>query len=339
MEPNRHWPADWDALDVRVQRTFTWQGRWRHPHGFSEGTYVHIPYDTLYLLKRYKPNVIVSGELGWRTIQALVYRYMFPESRLLVRATLSAITEQGRGRPREWLRHRLLACADAVMVNGRSGADYIRRFKVPEEKLFFTPSTTDLSSFSSLPLDKSEESSYRLLYVGRLVELKGVMPFMRTLSRWAISHPKTRIQLWLLGDGPLRPGIKQMELPPNVAVSFLGNVAYEDLPKIYVQAGILAFPTLADEWGMVVNEALAAGLPILGSTYSQAVEELVQDGVNGWTFRPDRPEEMFTALDRALTTPEPSLVKMRLAARNTVKRLTPDFVADRIVEAICSVCS
>ena len=54
------------------------------------------------------------------------------------------------------------------------------------------------------------------------------------------------------------------------------------------KVGVLVFPTLADEWGLVVNEALAAGVPVLGSLYSQAVEELVRDGENGWTFRPDR---------------------------------------------------
>ena len=338
MEPGRHWPVQWDGLDVRVQRTLTWRGTWRHPHGFSEPTYVHFPYDTLSLLNGYEPDVVISGELGLRTLQALAYRRWRRESRLLIRATLSDRTEQGRGESREWLRRRLLRGADAVMVNGRSGADYVKRFRVPDEKLFFTPSTTDLVPFCSVAPGRSGESSYRLLYVGQLAERKGLLPFVRVLSQWAEKHRDSSIQFWLVGDGPLRPRLAQMELPTNVAVRFFGNVAYEDLPKIYAQGGILAFPTLADEWGMVVNEALATGLPVLGSIYSQAVDELIQDGVNGWTFRPDNPEEMFFALDRALATPKASLDGMRRAARRAVERLTPDFVADRIVEAVRAVC-
>ena len=61
---------------------------------------------------------------------------------------------------------------------------------------------------------------------------------------------------------------------------------HERMAEVYAKASLFAFPTLADEWGVVVNEAMAAGLPVLGSIYSQAVEELVEDGVSGWVFRP-----------------------------------------------------
>src|SRR5215211_554937 len=96
---------------------------------------------------------------------------------------------------------------------------------------------------------------------------------------------------------------------------------------------MLVFPTLADEWGLVVNEAMACGLPVLGSTYSQAVEELVEDGTNGWVFRPDSHEATFNALDRALRTPHEVLQGMRESARNKVSELDPDVVAQRVVAA------
>jgi glycosyltransferase involved in cell wall biosynthesis len=338
MEPGRHWPVQWNGLDVDLQRTFTWRRTWRHPTGFAEPTYVHIPYDTLGLLKRYDPDVVISGELGWRTLQALAYRYWRRKSRLLIRATLSERTEQGRGRPREWLRRVLLRGADAVMVNGRSGADYVRRFNVPKKKIFVTPSTTDIGPFSSVALQRSGESSHRLIYFGQLIERKGLLPFMETLSQWAMDHSSSQVQFWIIGDGPLRSILTKISRPPNLDIRFLGNVAYEDLPALYAQGGILAFPTLADEWGMVVNEALAAGLPVLGSLYSQAVEELVVDGVNGWTFYADRTDEVLSALNRALTTPRVVLDKMRVAAREAVEQLTPEFVAERIIEAVRSVC-
>ena len=79
---------------------------------------------------------------------------------------------------------------------------------------------------------------------------------------------------------------------------------------------------------------MAAGLPIVGSLYSQAVEELVEEGVNGWTFRPDRGGETFDALDRALQTPPEVLRSMGRVARSKVLELTPDAVADRHMEVI-----
>jgi glycosyltransferase involved in cell wall biosynthesis len=98
--------------------------------------------------------------------------------------------------------------------------------------------------------------------------------------------------------------------------------------------GILIFQTLADEWGVVVNEALAAGLPVLGSQYSQAVAELVRSEVNGWTFRADRVEEIHAALDKALSAPDEQIAGMRRECRQRVQALTPEFGADCFLRAV-----
>jgi glycosyltransferase involved in cell wall biosynthesis len=106
------------------------------------------------------------------------------------------------------------------------------------------------------------------------------------------------------------------------------------LAAVYERCGILVFPTLADEWGLVVNEAMSCGMPVLGSWYSQAVQELCVDGVNGWVFRPDSLDEMYEAIGRALTSPEDVLRRMGQAAARRVAGLTAEFAAERIVRAI-----
>jgi glycosyltransferase involved in cell wall biosynthesis len=88
---------------------------------------------------------------------------------------------------------------------------------------------------------------------------------------------------------------------------------------------------------VVVNEAMAAGLPLLASVHSQAVEELVRDGLEGWLFHPDRPEEMYAALDRAFATLPEELARMRQAARDRIRRVTPDFVADLFARVVHDV--
>ena len=98
--------------------------------------------------------------------------------------------------------------------------------------------------------------------------------------------------------------------------------------------GDLALPTLADEWAVVVNEAMTSGMPVLGSLYSQAVEEIVEDGVSGRTFRPDRPDEMYSGIDRALATAAESLQEMRARARQRAMASTPRFAAEKIQQAI-----
>nr|WP_242541000.1 glycosyltransferase family 4 protein [Phormidium pseudopriestleyi] len=337
MEANRSWTPNWDGLNVTIQKNLTLQRSWKHPHGFSENLYVHIPYDTLWSLRQYRPDVVISGEMGMRTAQALLYRKLNPNSRMILWATVSEYSELGRGKLREQLRRALVPQADALLVNGQSGARYVRQFGVGDPSIFFAPYTTNIDPFLAVPLSRTPLDAYRLLYVGQLVERKGIEPFLSTLERWAKAHPERTLEFWLVGDGPLRSSLEQQVYSSNLRLRFLGNVEYGKLPEVYAQGGIFAFPTLADEWGLVANEAMAAGLPVLGSSYSQSVEELVVDGETGWQFRPDEPEEMYSALDRSLSMPLAQLERMRTKARDRIQYLTPDFVADNILKAIQSV--
>jgi glycosyltransferase involved in cell wall biosynthesis len=116
-------------------------------------------------------------------------------------------------------------------------------------------------------------------------------------------------------------------------IRLLGHLNYDELRDLYMRHGILAFPTLSDEWGLVVLEAMAAGLPVLGSIHAQAVEELVQDGINGWTFDPVDNGEMDRAIERALATPAEVLNAMRARAMATVEHITPGGMADRMIDA------
>jgi glycosyltransferase involved in cell wall biosynthesis len=243
---------------------------------------------------------------------------------------VSEITEQGRGRLRHGLRKRILRAAQAVVVNGQSGSRYVQRFGVEPNRLFAVPYTTDLDPFLALSAARSAEFRHRLLYSGALSERKGLPEFLVHLRGWAERHPNRRVELDVAGDGPLRRQIAAMHLPSNIALWLLGHVAYDQLPQVYERAGLLVFPTLADEWGLVVTEAM----PVLGSIYSQAVDELVTDGENGWTFRPDHPSDARGALERALDTPVSTVNQMAEKARSRVRDLTPSAMADRMMAAI-----
>jgi glycosyltransferase involved in cell wall biosynthesis len=160
------------------------------------------------------------------------------------------------------------------------------------------------------------------------------VPFVAALGRWGRRHPDEQVMLQLVGDGPEAARLAGIPLPKNVTVRCSDSLPYQQMAKAYGQAGLFVLPTLADEWGLVVNEAMAAGLPVLGSVYSQAVEELVQDGVNGWVFRPDHPEEIDAVLERTLLVGAPELERMGAAARDAVRFLTPELAADRLVEGL-----
>lgn len=335
MESNRQWTPDWSNLDVVVQRTLTLKQTWRTPT-FQEPQQLHVPYDTIAQLKRFRPDVIISAELGPRSIQAALYARA-THTPFVLWGTLSDEIETQRGGLRRRLRGWLIPKADAVIVNGASGARYFARFGVPEQKLVHVNQAVRMDALLELPLVRDPQRQHALLHVGRLSEGKGVRRLLDAIDMLANAKPERRIDLTFVGDGPLRAELAARAHPTNVSVKFAGNVAYHELPAWYGQAGILVFPTLADEWGLVVNEALAAGVPVLGSVHSPAVNELIREGVNGWMFAPDSAAAVAISLERVFETSATELQQMRSAARESIRHLTVTGAAARIGERLRSL--
>jgi glycosyltransferase involved in cell wall biosynthesis len=249
-------------------------------------------------------------------------------------ADLSEHTEREIGWARTTLRRFLLKTADSVIVNGQSGARYIRGLGVRAEKIVVAPYTAPVKLFDEIPMPRDKNADGRLLVVGQMIESKGLQLFVQSLCRWNANRGKARCEVWFVGDGPLRGNLQQIIQRAGISARFVGAIPYEDLPKYYRECSFLAFPTLSDTWGLVVNEALASGLPVLGSVYSQSVQELVRDGYNGWIFKPDSYEETSRMLDHAYGTAPLDLARMRVNARHTTLHLTPEFQARQFSAAI-----
>jgi glycosyltransferase involved in cell wall biosynthesis len=335
MERDRDWPVYWASLDVVVQRSLSFTHNFRNVHGYRDSSQIHVPYDTLFQLWRYKPDVIVSGEFGTRTLMAAIYRLFVPETALIVWATLSQHTEATRGRMRRMLRRWILKRADATFVNGKSGEEYLRSLGY-DGPITTIPYVVDNAAFS-VAAHVSAGPEHRLLYSGQLIERKGLHLFLPVLSQWCADHPEISVLFRLVGDGPERSRIESLNLASNLKLELVGSVTPASLPDYYRITSFFAFPTLGDEWGTVVNEALCAGLPVLGSKYSQAVEELIREGANGWIFNPLDSPDTYEAIDRALGADTETLKIMSAHARESIASLTPQAVAATMAGAIQSI--
>lgn len=326
MAGDRQWTPDWQDLDVVVQRTLTFKRVWKNKR-FSLPYEMHVPYDTMAVLRRFDPDVLISGELSSRSLQAVLYGKLARKP-VALWATVGHL-EDTRGRLRTTFRRRLLPQAARVIVNGSYGAAYARRMGVAEERIAVIPQTTRLDDFMAVPLARDAACGRTLLVVGMLIQLKGVDLLLHALGSLQIP-----VKLIVVGEGEQRAELQRIRMPPHVDVEWVGHVEYARLPQLYRRAGILVFPTLGDEWGLVVNEALAAGLPVLGSDYSQAVHDLVRNGENGWIFRPDSVADVAEALRTALTTSDEMLEQMRTAARASVMHLQPRDIAARLAGVV-----
>jgi glycosyltransferase involved in cell wall biosynthesis len=334
MEPNRDWRVDWEGLDVTVQRTATLTRRIGHNSSSDERQFVHFPIDTVPALLKFRPDAVLSSELGFRTAGAALYRLLRPKSRLLTWVCVSESTETQRGALRHIVRKLLVKGIDGFLVNGDSGARYLRSLGISGRRIFRAPYPTDIARFAGSEVARERTAVYRLVYAGRFVERKGLVPFVRTLARWAVDHPERVVEFDLFGSGPLETALREVTLPKNLRLNFRGFLAYEDMKSAYLAAGIFAFPSLADEWGTVVSEAMASGLPVLGSLESQAVEELVRDGVSGWVFHPLQEHDVYAAIDRCMRTPPSELSDMRRRAKMAALELSPQRIAAQVMQAV-----
>lgn len=330
QEPNRQFGDTWEGLNVSVQKSWMFRRPWKHSTGFTDELFVHVPYDTLSQLRKAKPDIVFSFELGFRSLASAVYCKVF-RKKLALCVCVSEHTEQGRGRLRHWLRKALLKSAAAVTYNGPSCKKYLQDYGVEETKLFHFPySCSDLFQYT-LPVIRSPESDHRLICIGQLTQRKGVLPMLDSIADYCRKHPDRNVELDLVGKGNLEDTIRSKQLPSNFQLQLLGHMDYQQMCTAMSNCGVLLFPTMADEWGLVVNEGMQAGMPIIGSAYAQASTTLIKDGVNGWIYRPDHSNELHEKLDAMFSTSRTEMNRMREAAQQSVAHITSSNVAQKAV--------
>ena len=113
----------------------------------------------------------------------------------------------------------------------------------------------------------------------------------RLLIAYAAYRSVAGLRAWhlvLVGDGPLKEELVRLrqQLGLQASVHFVGFQQYDQLPVYYGLAEALVLPSVSETWGLVVNEAMAAGLPVLVSNLCGCAKDLVSEGLNGFSFDP-----------------------------------------------------
>ncbi len=337
-EENRAWVLRDTELAIEVQQTISLKGRNKHPSGFKEDGEIHLPVDTLRRLYKIRPDVIISAEMGLRTLFSVVYKIINPKVRLICYADLSIYSEKGRGIVRLYFRKFILKFVNAVIVNGEAGKRYIRERLKYKGKIYIAPYPSDevfLREFKekdNVFRDLNNVLHLRLLYVGQLIPRKGLMEFIEGLST-AIKNNNLNIKLVLVGEGALTESIRSTNID-GLNIKCVGNIDYDNIHKYYNKSDIFVLPTLADTWALVVNESMACGVPVLGSIYSQAVEEMVQHGVNGWIYDPMVQGDLCSVIDQLVKRDIENLNTISCNAFNCAQKYSAEHAALAMIEAI-----
>jgi glycosyltransferase involved in cell wall biosynthesis len=214
---------------------------------------------------------VVSGNIGIRTT-LWNFCSKFLDYRIIIWCRLTMWTETDIN----WLRKRLrrwnIPRADVCFVNGESGAKYCELFGAKRIVKIFQSSVSRGNLVSSKKQFDRWESG-PIVFVGRLIRSKGLENFFSVYSE--IDNSLKR-KILVIGDGEERKRLTLSAFEKGLDVEFMGWAERSEILRILESSFGLLFPTLKDEWGLVVIEALSRGTPILGSTTSGAIEELTQ---------------------------------------------------------------
>ena len=157
-----------------------------------------------------------------------------------------------------------------------------------------------------------------LLCLSRQLPHKGIPQYTSALRRLAETVPEGAFTALFAGEGPEAATIERAAKDFPRAIRNLGMVSPGEIPRLFAASDLLVFPTLRDCWGMVVNEALAAGVPVLGSRYAGAAQELLGADDVGCLIDPLVPASLDEALEAAVLDERwanPSPARLRAALK------------------------
>jgi glycosyltransferase involved in cell wall biosynthesis len=208
----------------------------------------------------------------------------------------STEVDQPRWRVVEAGKRGFLRRVDAAFTAGRRQRAYLERLGLPSSRISTGCDVVDNARFAGIDRSGRNPSSMVVGTAARLVPAKNLDAALTAVGRTASRWPSIR---WTLaGRGPLEESLRERARALSVPVGFLGFVSYDRIPDFYAGLDVYWQPSVSEPWGLTINEAMAAGLPVLASDRCGAVDDLVTPA-NGWRHEPDV-ESMEAALDRAV---------------------------------------
>lgn len=339
-EFDRNWTVDTSKLEVTQSKTWT-RRRIRHhqtPIHYTEELSLHVPVGLFGDLRRFRPDVIVSCELGPRSMVAAAYAKVYDVP--LVIWSYHSLASMGCGKLQLAIRKTLLGACKSVVGMGEQAREVLERWNVPSSRIVDLLNATDhatLEKRASEPGAQARADERRralvgdrrvILVVGRLIPLKGTAEI---LEAWR-SLPQSLRNQWAIvfvGSGPFAP---MVEAAKDEHCHLAGHVAPSEMADWYLAADLHLFASLGDVWGLVVNEAMGLGTPTICSVHAGAWNDLIENGKSGFTFDPTIPQDFTRVLEDAMTHED--LGGIAAAAKASVARCSSEAMAERFRVAV-----
>jgi glycosyltransferase involved in cell wall biosynthesis len=223
---------------------------------------------------------------------------------------------------------------DAYVGASRQTLRLFRHYNrdIKEEQLFLSWLCADNEFFQKRNASFPVPRQFDLLFAGRVVPEKNPIFFAEVCAR--VRRRLGRCSALILGEGreELKARMREIFQGAGVDFTFAGFIQHENLPDYYAQAKALLLPTAGDCWGVVLNEAMVAGTPVVTTPMTAAAGELVLHGRNGYVLELDAEKWCSAVVD--LLSDSRKWDSFSRAARETVAGFTFDKAAAGLSEAL-----
>ncbi|PWL19889.1 MAG: hypothetical protein DCO98_11920 [Altererythrobacter sp. XM-24bin4] len=290
------------------------------------------------------PSVVIVA--GWATPESFAaIAWARRNCRRLVMLSESQVNDAARSAWRERVKARVVGLCDAAVVGGPSHLDYIVRLGMPHKRVFMGYDAVDNAYFASgAEAARKNKMAVRstlrmpahyLLASARFIPKKNLPRLVMAYAK-ALKGRAEAPDLVILGDGPelglVEAAIATEGLTGRVHLP--GFRSYGELPALYGLSDGFVHVSTSEQWGLVINEAAASGVPVVASTACGATGPLVEDGVTGFVADGESEESIKNALVRLIELERSRRAEMGRAARERVA----GWGTDRFSEGLLAAC-
>lgn len=287
------------------------------------------------VLSQINPDVVaIAGYFQTGMLAALAWSRWHRKPTILLSA--SKEDDAPRRKATEWIKQRLVSQYQSALVGGKPQKRYLLKLGMPEKSVFTGYNVVGNDAFhpDRLRSLSNPMKAPFFLSINRFVEKKN-LPNLITAYAAYVHQTSEPWDLVLCGDGALRSQLEQQirDLGLSDRIHLPGFLQQDELMPYFAHANCFIHASYQEQWGLVVNEAMAAGLPVLVSNRCGCFEDLVIEGMNGWGFDPDSPEQMQQLMSKISSDPDVAR-SMGKAALAHIQNFSPRYFAQGLHQAV-----
>lgn len=278
------------------------------------GIIYHINPSIVLRLLKGKYDAVILGGISDFTTQVAFFITKIINVPVILWSEETGIKQSLLRRIANTFKKHIVRNVDTIIVPGTMSRNFHTEMTSAPERVFVAPNIVENELFikKSSELRKEKEklkqelgigNQKMILFVGQLIERKGVEYLIRAYRRLKREH--SDICLVILGDGALKSDLENVCANNGIKdVRFTGWVSEEAKIVYYSVADIFVLPTLEDVWGMVVNEAMACGLPLVSTKSSGSAVDMIMPGENGLIVDAEDVEQLYSAMKTIISNEE-----------------------------------